>query len=534
MTPTTSVAARPRSIRTSISAFVHGVRRLDPLRGIHPLLFGVYPILFLWSQNVGEVGAADVEDAFRRAIPILLVATALFWVIFRDRRRGALIVTPAALGFLLFGQVARLHVPAEIETAAWVAIMAIALVAAIKLSKAWLVRLDTALLRVAAILVAVSLVSIVPTEVEEVLGARPVPTFNGGLPTVTTAQKRDVYWLVFDRYGSDRSLQLQYGVANPLTPWLRERGFEVLSDSHANYVGTAQSLATTLNMTPLDRLVRGVPATSPNYAPTYAAIQSSRVVRQFKALGYRYLHLGSWWNPTRIDSAADQNYNADIVPDFTSVMIETSVLPNAIKALGIDETPPTESAKHLKYNSYALDTLDSLPGQDGPKFVVAHVLLPHPPYVFDRDGRYIAPDEAATLDPGDAWHRQLDYTNSRLRTFLEGLLALPEDRQPIIVLQADEGPWPDRYAADKVGFDWQRASRDELDIKFGIMNAWYVPGGADLQLSQSLTAINTFPVLFDRYFGLDYPLLPDRVTTSRSWTQPYQLIDITTRLSSPH
>ena len=87
------------------------------------------------------------------------------------------------------------------------------------------------------------------------------------------------------------------------------------------------------------------------------------------------------------------------------------------------------------------------------------MLLPHPPYVFDRDGRYIDPEEAATLDTADAWHRQLDYTNSRLQAFLEGLLALPEDRQPIIILQADEGPWPDRYAADQFNFDWADASR---------------------------------------------------------------------------
>ena len=423
------------------------------------MIFGVYPILFLWSQNVGEVGPDDVEDAFRRAIPILLLATALFWVLFRDRRRGALIVTPAALGFLLFGQVSRLHVSAQVETAAWLALMAIALVAAVKLSHKWLVRLDTALLRVAVILVAVSLVTIVPTEVEEVLGAKPVPTAAPGLPTVTAAPKRDVYWLVFDRYGSDRSLQLQFGVANPLTPWLRDHGFEVLSDSHADYVGTAQSLATTMNMSPLDRLVPYLPTTSPNYAPIYRSLQSSLVARQFKALGYRYLHLGSWWNPTRIDAAADVNYDADLVPDFTSVVIETSVIPDAIKALGIDAEPPSESAKHLKHNTFALDTLDGLPGEAGPKFVVAHVLLPHPPYVFDRDGRYIAPEEAATLDPADAWHRQLDYTNSRLEAFLGSLLALPPEKQPIIILQADEGPWPDRYAADKVGFDWQRATR---------------------------------------------------------------------------
>ncbi len=517
-----------------MAASVGAIRRVDPFRGIHPLLFGAYPILFLWSQNVDEVGPADVGDAFRRAVPILLVATALLWAVFRDRRRGALIVTPVALGFLLFGQFARLHVPAQLETAVWVGLVVIALVAAITLSQKWLARVDTALLRIAAILVAVTLVSIVPTEVEGVLGAKTVPATGGGLPTVTAAPKRDVYWLIFDRYGSDRSLQLQYGVANPLTPWLRDHGFDVLADSHADYVGTAQSIATTMNMTPLDKLLPYVTKTSPNYSPIYMAIQSSPVARQFKALGYQYVHLGSWWNPTRTDAAADVNYDADLLPDFTSVVIETSVIPEAIKALGIDAVPPTESAKHLKFNSYALDTLDGLPGEAGPKFVMAHVLLPHPPYVFDRDGRYIAPDEAATLDPTDAWHRQLDYTNSRLEAFLGKLLALPPDQQPIIILQADEGPWPDRYAADKVGFDWQHATADELEIKFGIMNAWYVPGGTDMRLPQSLTAINTFPVLFDRYYGLDYPLRPDTVMASQSWTRPFQSIDVTDRLTSLH
>jgi hypothetical protein len=47
-----------------------------------------------------------------------------------------------------------------------------------------------------------------------------------------------------------------------------------------------------------------------------------------------------------------------------------------------------------------------------------------------------------------------------------------------------------------------------------------------------MTAINTFPVLFGRYFGLDAEPLPDRVTASRAWNRPYELIDITERLPS--
>jgi hypothetical protein len=64
------------------------------------------------------------------------------------------------------------------------------------------------------------------------------------------------------------------------------------------------------------------------------------------------------------------------------------------------------------------------------------------------------------------------------------------------------------------------------------MNAWYLPGGEDLGLYPTMTAINTFPVLFSRYFGIDYPLLPDRVYSSHDWSHPYDLTDITDRLPS--
>ncbi|HEX5015873.1 MAG TPA: hypothetical protein VFV72_17135 [Candidatus Limnocylindrales bacterium] len=500
------------------------------LRGIHPILFAIYPIFFLWSQNVGEVAPPDVTDVLGATFLAALAVTGIAWLLFVDRARGALVATPAILGFLLYGHVANLKIPPQVEQGAWMALMAGALVLALKLPTRWIDRLDRGLRILAIALIAIALVGIVPTEVEEATTPRTIIAAGKTLPNTTTAPRRDVYWLVFDRYGSNESFEVGYGVGNDLNAWLEDQGFEVLAGSHANYVGTALSLSTTLNMTPLDQLTRGVPKTSNSYQPVYNMLQGSLVTRQFQALGYRYLHLGSWWNPTRTDASADRNYNADGVSDFASAMVEESLVPVLSEAFLPEELPPTEPAKHLKHNAWALNKLDSLPHEGGPKFVFAHILLPHPPYVFDKDGTYIESPQRAGITEVEGWRGQLEYTNSRIRSFVSELLAKPESEQPIIIIQADEGPWPEKYGADKYHFDWSKATDREIEMKFGIMNAWYVPGGTDaLGLRQDQTAINTFPTLFDKYFGLDYPALPDRSFAS-SWGRPYASIEITDRL----
>jgi len=502
------------------------------LRGIHPLLFGVYPVLFLWSQNLAEVSAGDTSDVlgatFLAAGGVMLLA----WLAFQDRARGALFITPGILAFLLYNHVARIGVPVEVERGAIVALLAIGLVLALKLPDRWIGRADTGLRILAVALIVTTLATILPAEITKATTPQTVVAAGKTLPSTTTAQKRDVYWLIFDRYGSDRSFQIGYDTKNPLTPWLKAHGFDVLADSHANYVGTAQSLSTTANLTPLDKLTKGVPVTSNSYLPIYGHLQGSLAVRQFQALGYRYLHLGSWWNPTRYDSAADRNYNADGVSDFTAAVVESSIVPVLSKAFIPRALPPTESAKHLKHDTFALNKLDQLPAESGPKFVWAHILLPHPPYVFDANGNYIESPQHAGISDKVAWKGQLEYTNKRIETFLEELLAKPEAEQPIIILQADEGPWPNAYARDKVGFNWATASADQLEMKFGILNAWYVPGGTKgLGLRQDQSAINTFPTLFDKYYGLDYPTLPDTVYAA-GWARPYAGLDVTDRLSS--
>ena len=521
------------------------------LAAVHPLLFAAYPVLFLWSQNLGETDPREVVLPLLVLVGAAALLTLVLGRLLGDRRRAALIVSPLAIGLLMYGHVASnlsgLHVPAIVQQLGWMALVGLGIVAAVRLPSRRLATIDLALDRVSAILVIVSLVLILPYQATTLAGGTanaavtpapgtPVASHRPAFtrqpqPDTTTAPKRDVYWLIFDRYGSDRAYDLLYGIDNDLTPWLRDQGFTVLDDSHANYVRTGTSIPTTINMTHL-RDVPGLPGPdSTNLGPIQALIKDSLVARQFKALGYRYYHVGSRWDPNAVDPAADVDLYLPAPSGFVTALLDASALPAAARRLRLDFFGPRE--RQYRHNAYSLDALAGLRDEPGPKFVFGHVLLPHPPMVFDRDGRYMSGLELIGMSGKEQLERQLAYTNTRIREIVGALVALPGDRRPIIILQADEGPESPRFRSTRnTTFDWATATDEEVEVKFGILNAWFMPGGEDLGLYPSMTSINTFPTLFTNYYGLDYPLLPDRVYAAKRYDLQYDVIDVTDRLPS--
>jgi hypothetical protein len=63
---------------------------------------------------------------------------------------------------------------------------------------------------------------------------------------------------------------------------------------------------------------------------------------------------------------------------------------------------------------------------------------------------------------------------------------------PIIVIQGDHG-----------GTYWKRP-----DQRMKILNAYYLPGAGNV-LYPSISPVNTFRIIFNTYFGQEFPLLPD-------------------------
>jgi len=497
---------------------------------VHPLLLAAYPVLFLYGQNLGELKLSDLVGPLAAIVLAALVALIIGAYVVRDGRRAALVVSALAAALLLYGYVAEilgpLGVRAAILQAGWIGLVGLAVAIAVKAGSDRLATLTRGLNVVTAVLVIVAVVSIVPAELARAnRDAAPTTPIEGSAGT-----GRDIWYLVFDRYGSARSLDLLYEIDDrPFHDRLRARGFDIATDSHANYVKTALSLAATLNLDYLDDLVAAQDPASEDHGPIYGRLADHAVGHFLRDRGYRYVHVGSTYDPTETSALADLNPRIDGPSDFVDALFDTSALPAIARRLRI-RTNASARERHYQVGRFQLDTLDGLVGEPGPKFVFAHILLPHPPYTFASDGRFLTNEEDEGLTNQEGYAQQLVYLQARIEALVDRLLARPEAERPIIVLQADEGPYPPDYARNVIGYDWASAPTEALEIKFGIFNAMYLPGSEAPDLPATLSSVNTFRLIFDAYFGADLPLLPDRTFTSAGKYRPYDLTEITDRL----
>ena len=156
--------------------------------------------------------------------------------------------------------------------------------------------------------------------------------------------------------------------------------------------------------------------------------------------------------------------------------------------------------------------------------------MPHDRYGFSSEGRCVSFEEATQRTGRDSHGEQVRYANSLIKDFVAALLER-EGAKPIIIIQADEGPFPTRYRHGNRS--WHEATVDELKIKMGILNAYYFPDGDYRDLDQHVTPVNTFRILFNRYFGTRLERLPDRVLAFPDYSKIYDFYDITDIVSGP-
>jgi hypothetical protein len=508
----------------------------------HPFIIGLFPVLSFLSGNSAEM---EYIDAVKIAVPALLlvfIALCICQMWLKDMLRSSII----ASGLMIFtfspvhvflgvqSMLSSLYgreVELSITPVFVVWTMAFGAYAYFFSKKASGCAQINSILNILAIsLVSIPLAQIALHRYSQKIDWKSILEEQRAESLISTSGSSrslpDIYYIIMDRYAGSETLRRSYHFDNSeFLSYLGKKGFYVAAHSSANYPSTTQSMAASLNLQHLQHLQRFVAPGANSWLPIQRLLQDHKVRQFLHSKGYRYIHMGSWWEPTRKNKFADENVNAVPLPENFYLLHDTTMLKPISDALGIMDL----RYEHWRSTREQFQNLTTKVEANGPKFVLAHFLLPHEPYVFSPNGKYVTFDEAGKRTVEANYIDQVVYANRMLQKTIDQLLA--KSRQPpIIVVQGDEGPWPLRYLNDYRSFDWAQATDAEVNQKMRILNSFYLPGMDSRGLYAKISPVNTFRVIFNLYFGTNLLLLKDESYIFARQHHPYNLVNITSRL----
>lgn len=510
-----------------------GPHRIDWSSGpLHPALVAAYPVLFLFAENAEQqVTLAPLWVPLLVCIAAGMAALLVFAGILRDWQRGALLASLLLALFFSFGHAWNLVGSALGQR--WVLAIAwgvIAVVGGVLIWRGgrWVPPASRFLNIAAVLLVAFNVFRVANYASESSTAAQSVQP-PAELHLRAPAEVPDIYYIILDRYANVDTMRSAYDFDNE--PFMREleaRGFTIARHAWANYFKTAPSLYSSLSMEHIDPAKLGETAAPYNFTSIFAALRDHLAVPSaLKAIGYHYIHLGNMWEPTSTNVDADVSLRFEESAEFSGALFSTTMLSLI--------SPPAEDGgrdgetidrRDLARDStlFTFDQLAQTVDRPGPNFVFAHILLPHPPYIFKADGEFISLEQERELPERVKYLRHVMFANKKVLAAVDRLLS--DSIDPIIILQADEGPFPAAFSEDQMHFDWLKATPEEISQKFGILNAIHLPGvdPADYGFTDRTTPVNEFRVVFNAMFGTDLPLLPDVTYLSPDYARMYDFV----------
>jgi len=508
---------------------------------LHPILFAIAPILLFFSYNKGELSLGD--SSFLLSLGVAVLISIALWLmlgwITHDKKRAALLVSLFAILFFSYGHVHTLINefsfkiagivigPDKLLFSIWGFLFLGCSIFILKAKRDW--TMPTRFLNfVSALLVITSLASIIPYKIREATVTLPTgsDTDNSAQEpgTANSDELRDVYYFIFDRYANESILKKYAGFDNrEFLSFLKEKGFYVASKSAANYPRTHVSLPSSLNMEHLTTLTASIDRNSASNMPLFELIENNRVMRFLKDRGYKYIHLGDEWSGTWRNRYADidVHYIGSFGGEFTTAFLKTTLYYPIAKKISLGKLDDREIKREKILSKF--EKLSEIPEVEGPKFVFAHFLIPHEPFVFGKNGEEVSEkDDKQGSIP--AYLNQLIFTNKKVEEVVTQILAKSKIT-PIVVIQSDEGPFYFTAGA------WNKEA-ENIRAHARILNAYLLPGIKKTGLYQTITPVNSFRIIFNKYFGTNYELLPDETYTIPNDRSSYQYTNVTDKIWS--
>jgi len=462
----------------------------------HPLIFGILPLYHLYTENL--VAVHPHELIIPVAIIVLFVgllygiAILLSW----DVRKTGIGLSVFFIWFFSYGFILQFYngvTLAGIGLANYprylIALSILLLVCILWLLRrpGWSPESPTRFLNIVGIVLLILTTLTLVVHISGVTSLKLNDRIGDGdlVPSTCTwnsSTARDVYYIVLDTYARGDVLEQFYNYNNSgFLSYLAGRGFRITTGSVANYQDSKTSLASSLNMEYL-----GNPADADHLLQS---IEYNRISRIFKEHGFTIIHFRSGFSVTERNAYADIVKNTEIPTPFHNKVVESTLLRYLIT---------------IPNRRYAIDNafsdLSLVPEIGGKKFIFVHIASAvHPPYVIGEHGEWLFPRFG-----DEDYINQLKYINGRVEDTIDRILSESET-PPIIILQADHGP---RVVSGQIR---------NVSLTMPIFNAYYLPDAEGAVVYDTITPVNSFRAILNKYYGCSYTILADRSFYNDKW-----------------
>ncbi len=485
---------------------------------IHPFLFALFPIISLYAFNVGSV---PLEQLFAPLVFVFLSAIILFVLlrlVFKNTMKMAFFYSVFILLFFSYGYIGDLiggynsdMGNSDLYIFLIMAIIILLLIYFLHKRSRYLFGINKFMNLVSIFLIVLPTINIASYYLKQHnTSMKAVAHENQVAPPVKSGNNTtypNIYYIIPDAYGRQDILKDFYGFDNAeFIDALRERGFFVAQKARSNYAETHDSIASALNF-------EYVFDTSKSYDNLINLEHNSKVSSFLKERGYDIIYV--YATQGNIVASIDLGILSSFhkMNEFDNVLLYSTPLPTVLTRLHLYD-PFNLYRKRI---SQTFDDLSQSPGWKSPFFIYVHFGAPHPPFVFGKNGEPIAAIKDFTINDGYRLIRngrltldeylkyysdQVSYLNKRVLETIDAIL-VNSSQPPIIIIQGDHGPRSSLKS-------WQSAGETNVKENLSILSAFYLPDNGKEQLYEGITPVNSFRIIFDRYFNGTYGLLEDR------------------------
>jgi len=306
----------------------------------------------------------------------------------------------------------------------------------------------------------------------------------------STILKPDIYCFFLDEFASLETIKDIFHYDNStFAERLRAAGFFIAQKSRGVYVWTPEAIAAVLNMEKV-----------PEKTDPGILIKQNKVTRFLKKQGYKIYDF-PYGGLTALADAEKHFYyspkNASIFfNDFYKTLIDMSVFYSLAENWQKNEDKYSFFSR--KRVLYVFEQMPAIVKMAGPKFVLVHLFSPHAPFVFNKEGGEVAPENYIDFSDRKYYLEQYLYISRRMAETME--MILKESATPPIIIALSDHGYRGSFRKPLLHI----VSNTE---KRKIFLSLFLPGYSHTRLAPTLSPLNVFRIILNHYFGQRLPEL---------------------------